>query len=558
MTEHNVDKPTTPHREYLPAKTTLSSDNGRSQDEHAYSDRFLKNPALVLRLMTWQTSTFTRRALVQFLLDHTPDHEVFSQIMEKISTCPDLVQVGRDRTGQDRFSSAELVATEEAIVKLAHFMNTEMFDYPVSLEDAALACANPGLSDEQVAAARGMIRNTNIAILVGYAGTGKSTMLRAICQAWAQSGYTVRGAALSGIAAEGLEGGSGIKSRTLASLEYAWSQDRNLLEPGHILVVDEAGMIGSRLMARILYAAWTSRAKLVLIGDPEQLQAIEAGAGLRAALSVVTPCRITIIRRQQVEWQKHATMELATGKVDAALNRYEQANAISGYETLADAHAGVVENWNQSRLSDRRRPCIMLAHRRKDVRALNELARATRKEAGELGTGFVVTTTEGKREMAIGERIYFLANDKAMDVRNGTLGTIQAIAGHGNFLTLLVMLDSDAGAGTGRKVIVPVAEYASLEHGYAATIHKAQGITVDHAHVLATKGLDRHASYVALSRHRWSLSIHWAREDAGNWQRLVRFMSRKRLKDTTLDYRDYENAMNFSMNVIMPILPAPT
>ncbi|HQR90613.1 MAG TPA: AAA family ATPase, partial [Caulobacter sp.] len=88
--------------------------------------------------------------------------------------------------------------------------------------------------------------------------------------------------ALSGIAAETLEGGSGIASRTIASLEHQWAQGRELLDARDVLVIDEAGMIGSRQMERLLSAAEKAGVKVVLVGDPEQLQAIEAGAAFRS------------------------------------------------------------------------------------------------------------------------------------------------------------------------------------------------------------------------------------------------------------------------------------
>src|SRR3954465_10669168 len=103
-------------------------------------------------------------------------------------------------------------------------------------------------------------------------GEGKSTMLGAARETWEAQGYTVRGAALSGIAAESLEGGSGISSRTLASLEHAWGQGRDTLTSRDVLVIDEAGLVGSRQMERVLSLAAEAGAKVVLVGDPEQLQ----------------------------------------------------------------------------------------------------------------------------------------------------------------------------------------------------------------------------------------------------------------------------------------------
>jgi hypothetical protein len=123
-------------------------------------------------------------------------------------------------------------------------------------------------------------------------------------------------------------------------------------------------------------------------------------------------------------------------------------------------------------------------------------------------------------------------------VKNGTLGTVLEVASGGERLT--VRLDR-AAAGQeevrgGREVTFYVRDYAHIDHGYAATIHKAQGVTVDRAHVLATPHMDRHAAYVALTRHRDEVALHYAREDFPERERLARTLSRERAKDTSLDY----------------------
>src|SRR4030095_1787492 len=151
--------------------------------------------------------------------------------------------------------------------------------HSVSASAQDVALRNRGLGEEQRAAFAHVTGDRDLALVVGYAGTGKSTMLGAAREA---PGYTGRGATLSGIAAENLEGGSGITARTLASLEHAWGQGRDQLTGRDVLVIDEAGLVGSRQMERVLSHAAEVGAKVVLVGDPEQLQAIEAGAAFRA------------------------------------------------------------------------------------------------------------------------------------------------------------------------------------------------------------------------------------------------------------------------------------
>ena len=117
---------------------------------------------------------------------------------------------------------------------------------------------------------------------------------------------------LSGIAAENLEGGSGIKSHTVASRLWRWERDRERLTAKDIVVVDEAGMLGSRQMAKIMDEVNHAGAKIVLVGDPEQLQAIEAGAAFRAIAEKVGFVEMNDIRRQNEPWQQQATRDFAT------------------------------------------------------------------------------------------------------------------------------------------------------------------------------------------------------------------------------------------------------
>src|SRR5436305_1944245 len=155
-----------------------------------------------------------------------------------------------------------------------------------------------GLSEEQKEAVRYLTGDERIRAVVGLAGAGKSTLLAAARRAWEADRYTVHGAALAGKAAEELERSSGIKARTLASWELAWSQGRDRLGRDDVFVIDEAGMVPSRQLARVLAEVERRAAKIVLVGDAMQLQPIEAGAAFRAVTERVGYVELQGIRRQ--------------------------------------------------------------------------------------------------------------------------------------------------------------------------------------------------------------------------------------------------------------------
>ena len=178
------------------------------------------------------------------------------------------------------------------------------------------------LSGEQADALAHVTDGRDLGIVVGHAGTGKSAMLGVAREAWEAAGYEVRGVALSGIAAENLESGSGIASRTIASMEHGWQQGRDLLTTRDVLVIDEAGMVGTRQLERVLSHAAEAGAKVVLVGDLKQLQAIEAGAAFRSIHERHGGAEIGEVRRQREDWQRDATRDLATGRTGDALEAY--------------------------------------------------------------------------------------------------------------------------------------------------------------------------------------------------------------------------------------------
>jgi Ti-type conjugative transfer relaxase TraA len=497
-------------------------------------ERIIAEPTVALDAITRQQSTFTDHDLARFLHRHSDDADQFARAMSAVKTSPELVALGQDGQGRDRFSTREMLGVEQQLERSAgHIVARSSHGVaPSSLVHAIGAGEGRGLrlGDDQRDALERITNAEDLSLVVGYAGTGKSAMLGVAREAWEAQGYQVRGAALSGIAAESLEAGSGIGSRTIASLEHGWAQGRDVLTARDVLVIDEAGMIGSRQMERVLSAADLAGAKVVLVGDAEQLQAIEAGAAFRALTERHGAAEITEIRRQREDWQREATRELATGRTGAALDRYEAAGMVSAHETREAACGALVDGWDAVRQTRPEASQVMLAHTRADVAELNQLARGRMRDAGALGADQVVQTERGARAFAAGDRVMFLRNERSMGVKNGTLGTVEWIDG----AALAVRLD---GADR-REVRFDLKDYAQIDHGYASTIHKSQGVTVDHGHLLASDGLDRHAAYVGMSRHRETLAVRYGADDFKDRDQLVRTLGRERAKDTTLDYGD--------------------
>jgi len=516
--------------------------------------RIIENPSIALNAITRSQATFTKRDLAMFVHRHSDGKEQFDHAISAVQASPDLTALGCDGKGDERFTSRDMIEVEDRLQRAATIMaDRDHHRAGAPFITRALAAAEARglvLSGEQRAAFDHVTEDRDLGVVIGYAGTGKSAMLGVAREAWEGAGLSVRGAALSGIAAENLEVGSAIASRTIASLEHQWARGHELLTANDVLVIDEAGMIGSRQMERVLSAAEKAGAKVVLVGDPEQLQAIEAGAAFRSIAEHHGGVEITEIRRQQIDWQRDATRQLATGRTGEALREYGERGMVHAANTRAMARAELIEGWNRERIAEPRQSRIILTHTNDEVRDLNELARGKLREAGQLGDDVTINAERGERQFATGDRVMFLRNDRDLGVKNGSLGQIEQVAPQ----RIAVKLDD------GRSVAFDTKHYVHVDHGYAATIHKSQGVTVDRAHVLATPGLDRHATYVALSRHRDSVQLHYARDDFADAGRLARMLSRERGKDMASDYwREPDPAQSFAARreIRSPVIKLP-
>lgn len=500
------------------------------QIAHHNGELIAANPAAALDAITHQQSTFTRHDLARFAHRHSDGKDQFDQVMSAISLSAELVALGRDGQGRERFTSRSMLAVEQSLdrsaTRLSEASGHGVASHHVGRAISEAKARGLNISGEQLDALMRVTDIGDLAMVVGYAGSGKSTMLGAAKEAWEAQGFAVRGATLSGIAAENLESGSGIQSRTIASLEYAWKQGRDALSARDILVIDEAGLVGSRQMERLLKHAEVSGAKVVMIGDPEQLQAIEAGAAFRALAARYGAVEITEIRRQRAGWQRQATRELASGRTEEAIGRYAAANMVHDHTSHTDAQVAVAFEWSKSREAHPESSQIMLAYTRCDVADLNALARDHLRRVGKLGEDHQIDTERGIKSFAQGDRIMFLKNDRSIGVKNGSLGKVESIGRNG----VTVRLDR------GEMISFDPKAYLSFDHGYAATIHKSQGVTVDTAHVLASTHMDRQAANVALTRHRDGVSIHYGRDVFPSRAAFVATMGRDGAKDITLDY----------------------
>ncbi len=505
-------------------------------------ERIIADPEIALAAVTAYSSTFTLRDLQRVIFRHTADADQFVRALAIVRASPELVSLGRDGRGEERFSSRAMIEVEERMARMAHEL-VGARSSPIRHELAPAVAERRGLTAEQREALSHVVGGGRLRAVIGVAGAGKSRMLGAAAEVWREAGYTVLGGALSGIAAENLEAGSQIPSRTLASLERAWSGGHDLLGRRDVLVIDEAGMIGSRQLGRLIEAVRDAGAKAVLVGDVEQLQAIEAGAAFRAIVERAGAAELRGVLRQLDDWQRDLVRHLSAGRTGLALEGFAQRGLVTEARDHASAVAELISTWRLDRMEGRTQ--IILAPTRSDVAELNLAARMSLRVSGNLGPDRTVETDRGERQFAVGDQVVFLRNERSLEVKNGTLGRVLEIEeGAEGRAKLKVRVAGDVG----REVEVATSYYGAIDHGYAMTVHKSQGSTFDRAYVLAGPSMDRHMTYVALSRHREAVQVFWSRESFEDARELGRVLSRERLKDTTLDYalrRDIQPSPSF-------------
>ena len=392
--------------------------------------------------LTRQRASFTRRDVVQAWCEQLPqgaDAPLVEDLAERLVSSAQVVALATDvrqlaradvirRTDgrlvpatadERRFSTPELLAHEHRILGQAD--RTDLAQRgtvtPEGLE--RLLTSRPELSEEQAVMVRRLCGDgLPVAVVVGKAGAGKTFALDAARQAWQSDGHRVIGAALARRAAEELEHGAGIESTTIAALLLTLRRDPSaLIDARTVLVVDEAGMVGTRQLAELLDHADRAQAKVVLVGDHRQLPEIQAGGVFRGLVARGHAITLEENRRQEQPWEREALDLLRDGRAGDALDAYHEHGRVHTGQSAAEVRGQLVADWWTSRGNDE--SGVMLALRRADVADLNQRARHLMASAGALAGPELVLE---ERAFRVGDDVVCLKNDRRLNVANGTRG----------------------------------------------------------------------------------------------------------------------------------------
>ncbi|MDQ5883794.1 MAG: Toprim protein [Pseudomonadota bacterium] len=566
-------------------------------------EMLIERPFEILPELTSKAATFTQSTLLKAIQKRVGDDDkIVAQVFE--GALQHAIVVGEGMNGEVRYTTQSYKDIEEqAVNKVSELMATSFEQRKLSKDSSNeyIESNFAYLSQEQKETVLGLTQDQSLAVLIGRAGAGKTTTLKVVSEIYQNSGYKVIGASLAALAAQNLEAEAGIKATTIHSWLYKWdryqaAQEKflsfnNVMEEGlfkqlkwykdlqryqgskltkdTVLIVDEAGMVGTRQWGELLTHVQKAGSKLIVVGDDNQFKAIEAGDFFRelkvqAAQQTQDQNSQTTnlfslqeIRRQQQSWMREASHQLAELNISEGLSTYEQYGHLQQTsranlsEDIATAYLGKLK-------ADLSQTGLVLAFTNAQTNSINQAIREQLKQEGMIGKEDLIKLNG--QNFAIGDRIVFLKNDKTWltitdadgvaktnaSIKNGTQGSISGVDNQGNIkvqladncYTIINTINRSPKVAIGQPQPEPIREYTytNIQHGYAVTCHKSQGQTVDFTIIAASKHMDAKGLYVAMTRHRDDVRLFYAKEEFTSFKALTSQLSRFDHKDLVKDY----------------------
>jgi Ti-type conjugative transfer relaxase TraA len=489
-----------------------------------------RDPDQVLATLTRNNATFSERDLDRHLAKHiAPEAERAATKAAVLGHAETLPLYDRE-SGEavERYTTRTVRAQERAALADAASVADARHQRGLPAAAIGAAVASRSMRPDQHLAFDHAVAAGGLKIIEGRAGTGKSYSLAAIRDAHAADGRRVIGLAPTNAVAQDLKADGFSEAGTAHAELFRLKNGRTHWDRRTVVIVDEAAMMDSRITGEVLGEARRSGAKVIFAGDDRQLASIERGGLFAELRQRHGAAEISEITRQRSDWQRAAARDLAEGRFGDAVAAFDKAGAITWTRDQEDARAALVAAWKRDTAVEPDATRFVFAYTNLDVDALNAELRQVRRDRGELvGTDTRFETKHGEAAFAPGDRVQFTDTLKFARIYNGNVGTITEIDAE----TGMIRARLDAAAGQeGREVAWSASEFIGFRHGYAGTIYKGQGRTLDHTYLYHTHHWRSTASYVALTRQRESAQVFVATETARHAEDLARQMARGEIK----------------------------
>jgi hypothetical protein len=487
----------------------------------------------VLEIITADRSTFTRRELERFINKSIVSRLEVRKLADGILARDEVIGLRESAEAPvSRYTTRQVLAAEQELARDARELHGRTSHGVTEHVRENIIDRYSHLDREQRLAFAHATGTEGLTVIAGEAGTGKSATVEAIREAYLDAGYRVRGLAWTNSVVQDMKKDGFVEAATIASEMKRLEVGLTRWNDRTVIIVDEAAMLATKNMAQLTARAREAGAKLILVGDDRQLSSIERGGMFSALRQELGSAELHQVRRVSDADQRHAFNRMHAGDFAQALEIFERQGAIQWTKTQDAAREALVAKYAGDTAKEPDKTRFVFAYTNADVDSLNRDIRAWRRERGELGEGHILQTRDGPQEFSTGDRIQFTGNAKRKSARdlgftNGTVGTIRKIDG----VRVTVELDGKK-HGKPRLVEftvgdnVEAGQFNTFRHGYAGTIYKGQGKTLDQSYLLHSNHWRRAASYVALTRHRENTSVFVARETAPDINQLAQQMAR--------------------------------
>lgn len=538
-------------------------------------------PMMLSKRVTFNKSDLMKEFSRYFLEDLNQAEKLVGCILDS----DEVVKIRQTENGEAIYTCRDYLNSQEALLEGARNLSqTTTYGLDQRQVEKKLRTSYGHFSKEQREALYSTTDKGSLKIVIGKAGSGKSTLMKAVADSYQKQGYRVFGGAWSGAAAEDISQTVGIQSRTLLSWFKKWEkfeekaynpksaggffrsgfflEDYKLqLNHKSVFILDEAGTVDVEHMSRLLTKAHALGAKVILVGDSSQTRPIGPGEAFRALCARYPVSELKEVKRQTELWMRRASEDLSEYNISKGIEAYDSSGCLLWIHK-ARLHKELVNQFVTT--NDKGTNQIAMAHRNEDVFQLNTLIHTKLKESNQLGKKSMLVKTQTAYgapvvEFTEGDRILFLRNDhtgrmvrvlsgKKKGITNGSLGTILRLK-HNSFK---IRLDDE------RIVELYPSKYPYLSHGYAITINKAQGKTFDQSYVLINSSMESADTYVALTRHRNECRIFANQSKFKDKHDLVRKVSTERaidfidiLSNRTLERKTKEKFSYYDRDTIL-------